>query len=217
MRDLFKLSETQFSELAARVKVETARRTRAATAATDPGVEIKGQEMGKRALLVALAGPHSILFLGSKDSGKTVLRALAASFGHLDTFEHRLCPCGNFAAPSRACKCTTRQIEATIRKRPIAEITIEIPPPSIRELESECKGTSREDLQKQLDRQGPRPERFDRFAESLIKHALAELQLTPRDADAFRNVAQTIASLARLLPLASAPTTPFRRFPQLLN
>jgi predicted ATPase with chaperone activity len=195
MTDLFKLTDAAFSELAACVQVETARRTRAATAATDPGEEIKGQEMGKRALLVALAGAHSILFLGPKDCGKTMLRALAASFGHLNTFEHRPCPCGNFTCPARTCRCTTRQVETTIRKRPIADITTEIPPPSIRELESEYKGTSREDLQKQLDRRGPRPERFDRFAESLIRHALAEMELTPRDAEVFRNVARTIASL----------------------
>lgn len=87
----------------------------------------------KRAILVAAAGGHSLLIVGSKGVGKTMLRALASELGLDETFEGTCCPCGKYTDPKAACNCTPEEIEAWRREWPEADMTIEAVPVPERE------------------------------------------------------------------------------------
>ena len=88
----------------------------------------------KRALLVAAAGDHSILFVGPPNCGKTMLRAVELELGLGNTFEARPCPCGYHGSPRRACNCSCSKIERCRATWPTADITIEVVEPPQREL-----------------------------------------------------------------------------------
>ena len=87
---------------------------------------IHGNEMAKRALVVAAAGNHSILFHGPPNCGKTMLRAVALELGLGNTFEARPCPRGYWNDLRRSCDCTDGRIEKHRRKFPTVDITIEV-------------------------------------------------------------------------------------------
>lgn len=164
----------------------------------DLGVEIKGQEMAKRALLVAVAGKHSILFVGPPGCGKTMLRALGRRLGLPHSYEAHPCPCGFASDPRRVCKCTVRQLQATRKRWPVADISVEVCPVPARELTSRLHGTTEADLRRQLISIELRPSMLaDDGSEQLLRAAIGELGLSAEDVARITSVAGTIAALDR--------------------
>ena len=99
--NLLTLNDNKLAFFHRQAAAEIARRAKAATNGHDAASIIHGNEMAKRALLVAAAGNHSILFVGPPNCGKTMLRAVALEIGLGNTFETRPCPCGYYGSPRR--------------------------------------------------------------------------------------------------------------------
>ena len=104
--NLITLTDNKLAALHSQAANEIARRAKAAVNGHDAATIICGNEMAKRALLVAAAGNHSILFVGPPFCNKTMLRAVALELGLGNTFEARPCPCGYHGSPHRACDCS---------------------------------------------------------------------------------------------------------------
>ncbi len=102
--NLLTLTDTKLAALHRQAINEIARRSKAAANGHDAASIIRGNEMAKRALVVAAAGNHSILFVGPPNCGKTMLRAVALELGLGTTFEIWPCPCGYRNDPRRACE-----------------------------------------------------------------------------------------------------------------
>lgn len=192
-QELFRLADAELADLSARMKREIERRTQAAT--TGAGSEIVGLEFAKRVVTVAVAGNHSVLFVGGAGSGKTLLRSLAAHLGLSDTFEARPCPCGNSGDVRHLCCCTQRQVLAQRQKWPPADIFCEVVPPSDREFRLNQAGTSADEIRRAIDQKGPPPAALDAAATSLLSCAVRELGLRPHAVKTVRQVAGTIAAL----------------------
>ena len=75
--NLLKMNDTQLADLKQSLANEIRRRTQMAVNGHDAATVIWGNELAKRALQIAAAGKHSILFVGPSNSGKTMLRAVA--------------------------------------------------------------------------------------------------------------------------------------------
>jgi len=152
----------------------------AAINSVDTLAAIKGQESGKRALIVAIAGNHSILFFGPPEVGKSMLRAVAADFGLTQTAESRHCPCGSRNNPSHAW-----------------DIMIEIPPAPAREMKSSLQGTSKTDVEEQIGAMSHHDSiTLDIHAQSLLRHFIKKLGVTIQQRDRICHVARTIANLS---------------------
>jgi predicted ATPase with chaperone activity len=188
--NLLTLTDRNLATLHRQTTNEIARRAKAAT--KDAASIVHGNEMAKRALVVAAAGSHSILFLGPPNCGKTMLRAVALELGLGSTFEARPCPCGYRGDPRRSCDCSYRQIER--HKLPQADISIEMVCPPEREMRS--AGTGLAEMRQQIKaKTSYESVELGDDSRTLLKAAVSELAL---DADA-RNrilaVARTIANL----------------------
>ena len=134
--NILTLTDSKLAALHRQTANEIARRAKAATNGYDAATIVYGNEMAKRALVVAAAGNHSILFVGPPNCGKTMLRAVALELGLGMTFEAQPWPCGNRNDPRRACQCRYRQIERHLRKLPGADISVEMVNPNEREMRS---------------------------------------------------------------------------------
>ena len=191
---IIRLSDAELLRLRDEVTAEIARRCPA-----DHPIDlsdIKGQECAKRALLVATAGKHSILLLGSPGCGKSMLRSVARQFGLLDTFEARSCPCGYANDPRHDCGCTASQLLRHLAKLPDTEIIVEVPPVPAREWQSKMKGTSSADFQKQLNSIGAIPPLvLDDTGSQLLRTAASERGLSAAVLDRTMRIAATIAAL----------------------
>ena len=194
--NLLTLTDSKLAALHRQAVNEIARRAKAATNGHDPASIVHENEMAKRALVVAVAGNHSILFVGPPNCGKTMLRAVALKLGLGSSFEVWPCPCGYRNDPRRDCVCSYRQIERHLRKLPEADISIEMVCPPEREMRS--AGTGLAEMRQQIEaKTGHESLELGDDSRTLLKAAIAELAL---DADA-RNrilaVARTIANLDR--------------------
>ncbi len=191
--DVSKLSDAELLRLRDEAIAELARRC------PDQPIDfgrIKSQECAKRALMVAIAGNHSILLLGAPGCGKSLLRSAARHFGLLDTFEARSCPCGYWNDPRHECSCTSAQILRHGAKFPDADITIEVPPVPAREWESTAWGTGNDQFRQTLDAmRQPAPSRLDEFAREILGTSAREYGFSADRLDRTQRIASTIAAL----------------------
>lgn len=194
--DLLKLSDAKLAELRQTVANECKRRTRIAVNGLDAGAVIYGNEIAKRAVTIAAAGGHSILFVGPGNSGKTMLRALCLQLGIEESYEARPCPCGNSSDPLTSCKCTAKQLHRTVGKFPVADITIEVHRP--RDRDRNYRGTSLTDMQAHIGQMSRyTDETPDADAANLLKAATRELGLDLVAVARILALGRTIANLDR--------------------
>lgn len=192
--NLLKLTDKRLADLRQAVANETRRRTQMAANGHDPAAIIWGNEMAKRAVQVAAAGNHSILFIGPSNSGKTMLRAVGLALGIDDTYEARVCPCGNHDDPRAVCHCTAAQIRRTVARFPTADITVQVVRPL--ERETGVTGTTLADMQRYIsDMALHTDESLDAGAAALLKAAIRELSFDPVAVTRTLQVARTIANL----------------------
>ena len=169
--NLLTLNDNNLATLHRQAANEIARRAKAATNGHDAASIICGNECAKRALLVAAAGNHSILFVGPPNCGKTMLRAVALELGLGNTFEARPCPCGYHGSPIRACNCSCSKIERCRAAWPVADITIEVVQPPQRELNGR-PGTGVAEMKAQIARMSSHTDlTLDQDSANLLKCA----------------------------------------------
>lgn len=171
---------------------------------------ICGVEYAKRACEVALAGEHSILFIGAHDSQAQDLAEFVRSKS-LETEQSYYalaitpCPCGNYGSV-RECTCTAEMIarwQAEHFPSCPLDITIEVQLPDTYKLLAwvadgfRC-GEPDESMIARVtaahnDNEVAGP---DDTGMSLLKVAIMQLQLGPRQVESIISVATTIARLA---------------------
>ena len=175
---------------------EIRRRTLTHTDGCDPAAIIYSNEMAKRALIVAAAGGHSLLFVGPPNCGKTMMRAVSLELGLADTFEARPCPCGHRCNRNVACTCTEKQIERHVRKMPVAEITVEMIEPTRREIG--VVGTTAGCMRRQIaDKTDYESCEFDATCKQLLHSFVRDRGIDMVVQRQIVNVARTIANLDR--------------------
>lgn len=177
--------------------------------------KIYGNESAKRALEVALAGPHPLHLIGAPGTGKSKLLDIynaevlnlhggCVGGGRATTTEHRSCPCGYQGSAGRECSCSPQQVErhhVGIRK------TLDHLPfglwawterPAASELLSE---PAREGTEAVLERvvaaiARKRPSTLDDNAQRLLEAAYDRLYLSPGELRAVVEIGATIATLS---------------------
>lgn len=197
MFDLKALTQEQLETLWTQLSEE--RYQRALTAAPDPFVIIKGQEAAKRALIVAAAGKHPIMFWGPSGVGKSMLVAAAAKVG-VEAFEMWGCLCGCFGDPRQVCKCSQGDISEYWQSKTVlldhVDIVCEVPPVPEYVMQQSRSGTSLKDVQEQLSRFKPLQSlELDECASMLLKQAVSELGLPIKRRVKAISVAASIAGL----------------------
>jgi hypothetical protein len=206
--NLFKLTDSQRAALRQTVANECRRRSRAAVEGRDAGAVVYGNEIVKRALVVAAAGKHSLLLLGPRNSGKTMLLAVAVALGLEEVFLARLCPCGEYGGGiNSACRCTVAQIGRHRRKLPVAEINIEVRRPTERDVDSRIAGTSLADMERQIGRALRRDQvssLLDGASQKFLRACIQACGLDPLAETTVRDVALTIAALDRATEIRPA-------------
>ncbi len=192
--NLIGLADNKLAALHRQVSNEIERRAKIVTTGHDAAAIVYGNEMAKRALVVAAAGNHSLLLVGPPSCGKTMLRAVALELGLPQTFEFRPCPCGHRNNPRQDCSCTARQIERHLRKLPVADIAVEMVCPA--ERERRTPGTGLADMRRQIEgKSDHRSLDLDEAARSLLSTAVRELGLDPDVQHRAIAIARTIANL----------------------
>ena len=193
---VFQLNDNELSVLMREVSEELHRRTKQQTLNVDLGQQIKGLEMGKRAMLVAAAAGQSILLMGSSGSGKTMLRAYGYQLGVKVSFEAHPCLCGYRGSLTNPCTCSFDSLGAYYLGVPKSDLFIEVCPATQREMETKLKGTSVETYQKQIKEAKKHTSlQLDQPSESLLKAAVVELGLSNRDRERILVTARAIANL----------------------
>ena len=192
--NVLKLSDRQLSDMRQALANESGRRTRIAVSGHDPASMIWGNEAAKRAVTIAAAGKHSILFAGPSNSGKTMLRALCLELRIEEAYEARHCPCGNYSDPRSRCACTLKQIERQVARFPVADITVQTFRPVEREINTH--GTTLAAMREVIGRASSHTdETLDEYASSLLKAAIREFALDLVAVSRILHVARTIANL----------------------
>lgn len=163
--------------------------------------QIAGQEAAKRAMIVALAGKHSIHLIGPPGVGKSMLIAAARCIdSEFRAIESWPCPCGYRISPQKQCRCSIESIERHLRRKAPADVTVEVPDVPWREFEfhfSGHSGTGSEDVRRQISAAGPRMVRncLEESSVTILKAAYTEMGMSPRDASSVIRVAESIARL----------------------
>jgi magnesium chelatase family protein len=168
--------------------------------------DICGNEHAKRAIEVAVAGEHSIQFVGAFESQAGDLCALARKLG-VTARAVTPCPCGHFGDPARECICETQMI-ARHRRQVFGvqrefDITVEVSIPHadriVRWMNSGyAEGEPDEVVMERVRRAQAAPDvssKLDASCLSLLKTAISQLALSPAQV---RGVARVAATIARL-------------------
>lgn len=147
--------------------------------------EVRGQEAAKRALLIALAGNHSIALIGPRHQGKSMLLERAL----------KIAPGLRWAEVSTSSDTPTVP-NPHYDHAAACEVHCEVPPVPFRELTGKQAGTSTADFKRQL---AAAKHHADLFLSAgclqLAKQAYDELGLTPYSFGVITRVARTIANL----------------------
>ena len=192
--DVLKLNDASLAVLFTQVSIEV--RRRASAVKCDDLALVKSQEMGKRALIVAACGKHSIMFYGPPNCGKSMLRAAALKLGDFPTFEARPCPCGYHGSARHSCSCKAAQVEKTLKAWPRVDIYIEVPEPPERELRSTSPGTGTAELVKYIQNCASYTSiALDQDCANLLKAACVELGFDADQRERILLVARTIANM----------------------
>jgi magnesium chelatase family protein len=178
-------------------------------------VNVCGNEHARRALEVALAGKHSIQFVGAHESQAADLCALAREWG-VTARAVTPCPCGHYQDPTRTCACSADAV-AKHRRRTLGpqhrfDISVEValphPDKIMRWIESGfAAGESNEIVLARVEAAASRPPvpwRLDQTGMSLLRSAIQQLQLAPGQVKSALGVAATIARLAESKTIAPA-------------
>lgn len=166
----------------------------------EPWAELRGQEHCKRAIIVAAVQQHIVCLIGCPGNGEELLQAGGALLG-VPVIVAQPCPCGRFADPRLACRCTPTKISNWARDKllplaRLAQIHVECPPIPAREMLSKCFGSTIADVREQLNRKGPLPSlALDEAGTTIIRQATGELGLSKSAVDTCLDVARSIASL----------------------
>lgn len=195
--DLLKLTDSKLAELRQAVANECGRRCRMAVEGRDAAALVYGNEIAKRALVVAAAGKHSLLLVGPRNCGKTMLRAAAVELGLVEVFEARSCPCGEYGGGiNSVCRCSLAQLTRHRRQLPVAEVNVELQRPGDRD--RAYSGTSLADMQRQLARAISRDKvnlMLDKESQNFLHVCVAYSGLDPVAEASILEVARTIAAL----------------------
>jgi predicted ATPase with chaperone activity len=166
----------------------------------EPWAELRGQEHCKRAIIVAAVQGHTVCLIGCPGNGEELLQAGGALLG-VPVVVAQPCPCGRFADPRLACRCTPTKISNWTRDKllplaRLAQIHVECPPVPARDMLTKCFGSSVADARAQLDRKGPLPSlALDEAGATIVRQATSELGLSKSAVDVCLDVARSIASL----------------------
>ena len=165
--------------------------------------DIIGQEHAKKALEVALAGQHTISFIG-KDEAEA-LAEWAVEHG-LTAWAVQQCPCGYFGEPTKECTCSLSQVSKWQKRKAYqnalnAEIVVECPSPYPYQIDAWVSGKRGEPegaMLARVEAKGQRPEpTLDQTSRSLLSVATKQLSLVTDRVKSMISVAQTIAALAK--------------------
>jgi predicted ATPase with chaperone activity len=154
-------------------------------------LHIRGQEACKRAMLIAMAGNHSIFLLGPTGCGKTMLIEAAVVMGAVEVLE--------FTVETQGYPEEERKTEIHEMKRMgrLADMHVEVPNVPYRELVGKSKGTDSAYFCKKLEEMAEY-EDLTLGEDSLLlgKQAFDEMKnMNPRSFNAAIRVARTIANL----------------------
>ncbi len=170
-------------------------------------LDICGNEHAKRAIEVAVAGDHSIQFVGAFESQAGDLCALARKLG-VKARAVTPCPCGHFGDPVRECTCETQTIARHRRQVFGAErefdITVEVAIPHadriVRRMNSGyAEGEPDEVVMERVRKAQAAPAislQLDATCLSLLKTAITQLALSPAQVKGVTRVTATIARLS---------------------
>ncbi len=166
--------------------------------------DLIGIEHAKRAIEVALAGKHSIRFVGAVSSQADNCRRYCV--GQSLAAEHREpCACGWHGDPVRECTCSTDMIAK--RQRALRywshrwDITVEIPTVDWHHVEGWIvgkRGESEESMLRRIDEMANHKSLLlNEASTALLKAAFRQLGLTIGQVRSILGVARTIANLSQ--------------------
>ena len=165
---------------------------------------IVNNEHAKRAIEIAIAGNHSILFIGSSDSVASALNRVVLDLGHGWGNWRPPCPCGYWRHPTIECTCDVLEVQRHRQQLRDARsyIYVEVTPIRAESLIAAVSGTTKrsESLQEMCNRvdQAASYKKLllDPRAQSLLVRAMRELSLDYESAMGIIKVSRTIANIS---------------------